>query len=64
MNITIFRQRTQGHIHHRAIVRLADGSQKEGYMQPFDNERVYFTALTGESGGSVAIADIQSIEFP
>jgi hypothetical protein len=59
-----FKMHVEGHIHHHAIVKLQDGSTKEGYMQPFDNERVYFTSLDGTSGGSALISDITSIEFP
>jgi hypothetical protein len=59
-----FEQRTQGKIHHHAVVKLQNGETIEGYMQPFDDEKVYFTNLDGLSGGSAIITNIVSIEFP
>jgi hypothetical protein len=59
-----FKRKMEGHMHHHAILRLADGTTKEGYAQPPDDEYVYLTGLDGTSAGKVTISDIQSIEFP
>lgn len=64
MNNREFQQLAQGKFHHHAVFTLNDGSTKEGYMQPPDEQNVYLTALDGTSAGSVAIADIRSIRFP
>lgn len=57
-------QRAAGKFHHKAIFTLNDGSTKVGYMQPFDDEKVYLTGLNGVGLGSIRITDIQSVEFP
>jgi hypothetical protein len=64
MNNREFQQLAQGKFHHHALFTLNDGSTREGYMQPPDEQNVYLTALDGTSAGSVAIADIKSIRFP
>lgn len=51
-------------IHHHAVFKLTDGSTKEGYMQPWDENYVYLTALDGTSAGRVELESIRSIDFP
>jgi hypothetical protein len=64
MNFRDFENRVRGRFHHHAIFHLEDGSTKEGYMQPNDDQNVYLTTLDGQSGGSVKISEIKSIEWP
>ena len=64
MQLREFTHRVAGKFHHHAVFHLQDGTTKEGYMQPNDDQFVYLTTLSGESGGAVAIADITSVEFP
>ncbi len=57
-------ERYKHFMHHRAVFHLRDGTTKEGYMQPFDNEKVYITTIDGTSAGSIKLEDIARIEFP
>lgn len=53
-----------GKIHHRAVFYLFNGTTKEGYLQPWDDKKVYLTTLEGKSGGNILISEIQRISFP
>lgn len=64
MNSREFNRKMSGKIHHLAKITLNDGSTKEGYIQPPDDQYAYLTALDGTTGGKVAIADIKQLDFP
>ncbi len=57
-------ERYKNKMHHRAVFTLTDGTSKEGYMQPWDDEFVYLTTLDGGSAGRVALAEVKNVTFP
>lgn len=57
-------ERYHDKMHHRAVFTLTDGSKKEGYMQPFDQEQVAVTNLDGSGGFYIQLKDIVDVQFP